>query len=260
MNDDITRRVDRLAAAEANRQVRQQQGAAGADRDVPAPQADCPRRGVARITANDDDGEYTVTEQWWDASTSDWVNATAPLGYVAWTARDFKDRDTAQAGEYVAFWEQRARDGSVVVMIDVDRPAADDDTGWAGDDLARLFRVSVADNGTVTLDLTDWRDRAIWISVSIDAGGDNSFSAHGVRSGADYMGVVQEFDGSDIDYILFTGAVGGGFGDFKVHVDGTDYGKLRFTAYNFAASPDSYTVVIWARATKAITMPTHLIN
>ena len=55
-------------------------------------------------------------------------------------------------------------------------------------------------------------------------------------------------------------AVGGGFGDFKVHVDGTDYGRLKFTAYNFAASPDTYTVVIWARASRAITTATHLIG
>lgn len=258
MNDDLTRRVDRLAAAERARLVRDAARRFQVETDLPAPVPDGPRRGVARISANLGDGEYTITEQWWDADSSAWANAVEPLGHVAATARDFKARDTAAAGENVAFWEQRAKDGSRVLLIDVDRPPSD--SAFAGDELAVLFRVSVSANGTVTLDQADWRDRAIWISDSIDAGGDNSFTAHGVRSGTDYMGVVQEFDGGDIDYILFTAAVGGAFGDFKVHVDGTEEGRLKFTSYNFAAWPDEYTVVIWARASRAVTGPTHTIT
>ena len=257
MNDDLARRVDRLAAAERARQVRDRILRFQIDSDLPAPQTDWPRRGVARITANLGDGEYTITEQWWDGDSSAWVNATEPLGYVAVTAGDFRGRDTGGAGEYVAFWEQRAKDGSLERLIDVDRPASG--SGFAGDELARLLLVSVADNGTVALDDADWRDRAIWISANIDAGGDNCFSAHGVRDGADYMGVVQEFDAGDTDFILFSAAVGGAYGDFKLHVDGTDDGKLKFTAWNFAASPDSYAVVLWARASRVITTPTHSI-
>jgi len=258
MNDDLTRRLDRLAAAERTRAVRDAARRYQIETDQPAPVADGPRRGIARVTSNLGDGEYTITERWWDADADAWTDAAEPLGYVAADARDFQGRDSAQAGDTVAFWEQRARDGTLVLLIDVARPPSE--SGFAGDDLARLFRVSVSDNGSVTLDEADWRDRAIWISASVDAGGDNSFSSHGVHDGADYMGVVQEFDGGDIDYILFTTAVGGGFGDFKVHVDGADEGKLKLTAYNFAASPDSYTVVLWARASRTITGNTHTIN
>ena len=77
------------------------------------------RRGVVKIVSNDDGGQYTVTEQWWNASTLSWQDAIGPVGHVQASARDYQQRDTAQIGAVVPFWEQRARGGQLELLIDV---------------------------------------------------------------------------------------------------------------------------------------------
>ena len=77
------------------------------------------RQGVAKIVSNDDGGQYTVTEQWWDAATSSWQDAVGPVGHVQASARDYRQRDTAQPGAIVPFWEQRARGGGLELLIDI---------------------------------------------------------------------------------------------------------------------------------------------
>ena len=83
------------------------------------------RRGVAKIVSNDEQGAYTVTEQRRNSDDDAWLNAVAPLGYVAVTARDYRARDSGAAGRLVAFWEQRRQGGSLDLLIDVGLAAAD---------------------------------------------------------------------------------------------------------------------------------------
>lgn len=77
------------------------------------------RCGVAKIVSNDNDGEYTITEQRHDPGGDQWVDAVEPLGYVEAGARDYNDRDTGQADDIVHFWEQRGIGGALEVLIDV---------------------------------------------------------------------------------------------------------------------------------------------
>ncbi len=211
------------------------------------------------------DGEYAFAEQYRNASGT-WVSVVDGRGTAAQdVAEEANARPDVAEDSLVWMWEFTDDGGTIHYLFAAPAEAGGaGDPGYPGDSLMILCRVNVSANGTVTLNVSDWRDRAIWISYSIDAGGDNSFTAHGVRSGADYMGVVQEFHGgAEVDYILCTGEVGGGFGDFKINVDGADEtypGKLKFTSMNYAASPDPYTVVVWGRASGAITVPSHLIN
>ena len=106
--------------------LRHRQEAAEAAMEVPSvaerpvPEAEVTRFGVAKIVSNAGGGEYTVTEQWWDPSgAGQWSDATAPLGYVQATARDYRNCDWGQVGTRVMFWEQRATGGALEVLIDL---------------------------------------------------------------------------------------------------------------------------------------------
>ena len=75
--------------------------------------------GVAKIVSNDGDGAYTITQQVYDSGTSAWIAAVAPSGLVAVTAREYQNRTTGAAADYVRFWQQRRADGAVEVLIDI---------------------------------------------------------------------------------------------------------------------------------------------
>ena len=85
----------------------------------PGPIPQTLRFGVAQIDSNDGGGAYTITEQRWDAGTSAWVDGIKPARWVAKSARDFQERATAAADDYVLFWEQRDDTGALEILIDV---------------------------------------------------------------------------------------------------------------------------------------------
>lgn len=90
-----------------------------ASRDDPLYRADVLARGVARIATNDEDGDYTITEQWWNPDTSEWDSATAPLGLVNASAREYSGNEHGSEEQLVRFWQQRAQGGLVETLIDV---------------------------------------------------------------------------------------------------------------------------------------------
>ena len=107
------------------------------------------RRGVAKITANDEDGAYTVTEQLWDsdAGPAAWADGKAPFRHVTTAARDFLDRESGQVDDVVRFWEQRQQNGALEVLLDVVTTGV-------------MFAVLVwRDGGTTDGDLTHQCDR-----------------------------------------------------------------------------------------------------
>ncbi len=125
------------------------------------------RTGVARITANDGGGAYTVTEQRRDADEETWTDASAPLGHVEAEAIDLAGRTRGIVGQIVPFAEHRGAGGEILLLIDVgsegwmvkisandaatgllvDKLVGDDGTG---DNLKVSFQ-EVDDGGTETL-------------------------------------------------------------------------------------------------------------
>jgi hypothetical protein len=77
--------------------------------------------GVARIVTNDDDGDYTITQQYWDsgAAPPDWTNAVSPGGLVSVPARDINQRGDGLAGRLVRFWQGRNVAGGVETWVDL---------------------------------------------------------------------------------------------------------------------------------------------
>jgi len=134
----------------------------------PVPEAEVTRFGVAKIVSNAGGGEYTVTEQWWDPSgAGQWSDATAPLGYVQATARDYRNCDWGQVGTRVMFWEQRATGGALEVLIDL----TGSPEGLAQADgihkvLDKWVDITQGTDKTYIDDADDdWRGRAVWYSV-----------------------------------------------------------------------------------------------
>ncbi len=117
---------------ERERQAAEQAVASGVSTGVAVPPGQQLRHGVAQIDSNDDDGAYTITQQVWDpnAGPAAWEDGVAPVSYVEVAARDYQDRDTGDVDQYVRFWEQRAKDGTLEVLLD----SSDEATGtgfWA---------------------------------------------------------------------------------------------------------------------------------
>jgi len=88
--------------------------------EQPVSGANVLRFGVARIVSNDGDGQYKITEQWWNpnASPPAWEDAKKPVGYVEAAARDYGNCTLGVDGLRVLFWEQRAKGGSLELLID----------------------------------------------------------------------------------------------------------------------------------------------
>ena len=105
---------------------RQLAAAAAADtstaRDEPVHIAADLRRGLATIGNNVEDGEYTITEKWWNPETEVWDDATAPLGLSGATAYDWKQRPIGVAGQTVRFWQVRTKEGETRTLIDAAAP------------------------------------------------------------------------------------------------------------------------------------------
>ncbi len=106
------------------------------------------RHGVAQIDSNDGSGAYTITEQVWNpnADTPAWEDGVAPASYVGATARDYQDRPGGIVDQTVTFWEQRATDGTLEVLIDV---------SGTGEPLWGKATAAWASGNTVTLDPCD---------------------------------------------------------------------------------------------------------
>lgn len=87
--------------------------------DDPYPQmSEHPRRkGTAKITADNGDGTYTITEQ--VDSGGSWASGTAPGQYVGATARDVEDSTAGAVNDYVPFWEEYDEDGVIKLFVDV---------------------------------------------------------------------------------------------------------------------------------------------
>jgi hypothetical protein len=104
----------RMAAELAAREV-------PAVRDEPVYRPEDLRRGLARITAKgEEDGQYKVSELWWDPTEEEWVEAEGELGYVEADAIDYMSRPGGQPGQNVRFWEHRGKEGRLVLFIDLD--------------------------------------------------------------------------------------------------------------------------------------------
>ena len=91
--------------------------------DRPEPQRQAMIAGVARIVTNDGDGDYTITQQWWDqdADPPAWSDAVSPSGLVDGEAQDINQRDDGVVGRVVRFWQGRNMSGAIETWID---------TGW----------------------------------------------------------------------------------------------------------------------------------
>jgi len=89
-------------------------------------QLSVPLAGVAKIVTNDGDGEYTITQQWWEsgADPHEWSDAVLPGGLVSCEARDINQRDDGLAGRFVRFRRERNVAGVVETWIDL---------GWKSD-------------------------------------------------------------------------------------------------------------------------------
>ena len=112
----------RQIAQACRRLANPHRAACAGSRDEPVRLPEVLRRGLARIVSNDGDGQYTVTERWWDPSQAAWRDATEPLGIVGQTAFDWKRNATGGArDDLVPFWEQRAVGGEVLRLIDLAR-------------------------------------------------------------------------------------------------------------------------------------------
>jgi len=122
--------------------------AAAADESLRLPVGAGPRRGVARIDTNDGGGDYTVTEQRYDAATEAWRDAAAPLGYVQVEARDVRGRSHGPPDRIVPFAVQRDLGGREAVWIDLapddEKVRVSTDDATAGHLAAKL----VGDDGT----------------------------------------------------------------------------------------------------------------
>ena len=106
------------------------------------------RHGVAQIDSNDGSGAYTITERVWNpnADTPAWEDGVAPVSYVSKAARDYQDRPGGIVDQTVTFWEQRATDGTLEVLIDV---------SGAGEPLWGKATAAWTSGNTVTLDPCD---------------------------------------------------------------------------------------------------------
>ncbi len=109
-----------------------------ADASIPSEGSTVLHSGVAQIDSVDGSGEYTVTEQWWNGTTSAWNNAVAPLGLVAQSSREFQKRLTGMVDQRVRFWQQRRKDGALETLIDL----------GGGVDFWALINGSVVSSGT----------------------------------------------------------------------------------------------------------------
>ena len=77
--------------------------------------------GIAKVLTNDGDGDYTITQQWWDSQAAPpaWADATSPAGLVSGEARDINQRDDGRAGRIVRFWQGRNMSGGIETWIDL---------------------------------------------------------------------------------------------------------------------------------------------
>jgi hypothetical protein len=102
----------------------------GGGRDEPADHAEPLRSGIARVVAKGSDGQYKITELWWDGQAEEWIDAAQPLGFVQADAVDYTGSTCGIYGQVVRFWEHRGLRGQILRLIDVMG-------GWGG-----AFRVS----------------------------------------------------------------------------------------------------------------------
>ena len=89
--------------------------------DRAEPQSQAAIAGIAKVVTNDGDGDYTITQQWWDpdAAPPAWGDAVSPAGLVSGEARDINQRDDGRAGRIVRFRQSRNMSGGVETWIDL---------------------------------------------------------------------------------------------------------------------------------------------
>jgi len=77
--------------------------------------------GIAKVVTNDGDGDYTITQQWWDSDAGPpaWGDATSPGGLVSCEARDINQRDDGRVDQIVRFWQGRNISGGLETWIDL---------------------------------------------------------------------------------------------------------------------------------------------
>ena len=77
--------------------------------------------GIAKVVTNNGDGDYTITQQWWDpdANPPAWTDATLPAGLVDAEARDINQRDDGRVDQIVRFWQARNMSGEIETWIDL---------------------------------------------------------------------------------------------------------------------------------------------
>ena len=103
--------------------------------DRPEHQPSAAIAGVAKIVTNDGDGDYTITQQWWDSGADPpaWADAVSPGGLVEGEVRDINQRDDGPTGRIVRFWQGRNMSGAIETWIDI---------GW----MSSSFYASVTGN------------------------------------------------------------------------------------------------------------------
>jgi hypothetical protein len=103
--------------------------------DRPELQSPASIAGVARIVTNGGDGDYTITQQWWDSGADPpaWTDAVSPGGLVSASARDVNQCADGSPGRMVRFWQSRNVSGAVETWIDI---------GW----VSSAFWASVGSN------------------------------------------------------------------------------------------------------------------
>lgn len=78
------------------------------------------RAGVARVLSYDPEQDrYGISEQWWNEDTKEYEDASAPMGLVSASARDYANCAHGVVGQIVRFWQQRRQGGVLETLIDV---------------------------------------------------------------------------------------------------------------------------------------------
>jgi len=77
--------------------------------------------GVAKVTSNEGDGEYKITEQWWDGDAGggegQWVDAYG--GFTNATARERSGKTLGGADDIVLFWRHHAKGNKEQYLIEL---------------------------------------------------------------------------------------------------------------------------------------------
>ncbi|MCY2927813.1 MAG: hypothetical protein NT031_20710 [Planctomycetota bacterium] len=199
--------------------------------------------GVARIVSNDGDGNYTVTEQWADASDPPaWIDAAGTGVLVNAPARDLDKGQGGQADQLVFFWRQRRGGGKIETLLDVPP------------DNGPLERLTVAyhweDDGApnpteniVTIDTRDWR--RFWVQVmahythGAPAVMNDNNQCHVPTAQAAYWHFFKtaEIDSNTVFPYYYVSQLTPVQAKVKLYVDGADGGKLKLLFKNESGSP-----------------------